>query len=95
MLSDENKRKMYDQFGHQGVDGGMGDGNYNGFGGMSAEDIFNQFTSMFGGGGQQGQDFGNDFFGFGQRQSRTAPTRGSDIEYSVNLPFMDGIKGCK
>ena len=52
MLSDDDKRARYDQFGHnmgpQGFGGGTG-GFYSG-GGMSMEDIFSQFGDIFGGG---------------------------------------------
>ena len=50
VLSDEEKRSRYDQYGHAGLNSGGG-----GFGGFSsAEDIFSQFGDIFG-----------DFFGFG------------------------------
>src|SRR6056300_805418 len=45
VLSDENKRARYDQFGHQGMGGGFGGG-----GGMNMDDIFSQFGDIFGGG---------------------------------------------
>lgn len=46
VLSDENKRKVYDRYGKEGIDEGRGDG-----GGGGGEDIFSQ---MFGGGGRRG-----------------------------------------
>lgn len=62
VLSDEQKRGRYDQFGHAGV-GGAASGGFSG-GGMSMEDIFSQFGDIFGGhfGG-----FGG-FGGFGSSQ---------------------------
>ena len=48
VLSDSEKRSMYDRMGHQAFEGGMG-GGAGGFGGFSAEDIFNQFGDIFGG----------------------------------------------
>ncbi|MFA7493599.1 MAG: DnaJ domain-containing protein, partial [Proteiniphilum sp.] len=64
VLSDEQKRARYDQFGHAGV-GGAASGGFGG-GGMSMEDIFSQFGDIFGGhfGG-----FGG-FGGFGSQRGR-------------------------
>src|SRR6187200_433094 len=44
VLSDQNKKARYDQFGHQGNSGGFGGG-----GSMSMDDIFSQFGDIFGG----------------------------------------------
>ena len=57
VLSDPEKRKRYDKFGHQGMNGRFGGA---GGGGMSMEDIFSHFGDIFGGGGGFG-----DFFGGG------------------------------
>ena len=55
VLSDDEKRRVYDRFGHEGLKRqGFG-----GFSGASAEDIFSQFSDIFG-----------DFFGFGGRGGR-------------------------
>lgn len=88
VLSDPEKRKRYDQLGHAGVDpsysgGGMGgfSGGMGGFGDMG--DIFENI-------------FGN--FGFGGGSSRSnanAPRRGSDIQESVLINFMDACNGIK
>ena len=48
VLSDSEKRSMYDRMGHQAFEGGMG-GGAGGFGGVGAEDIFSQFGDIFGG----------------------------------------------
>ncbi|HPX06777.1 MAG TPA: DnaJ domain-containing protein, partial [Tenuifilaceae bacterium] len=45
VLSDDNKRSRYDQYGHAGVGGAAG-GGFSG-GGMSMEDIFSQFGDIF------------------------------------------------
>ena len=47
VLSDENKRARYDQFGHAGVGSSAAGGGYGG--GMSMDDIFSQFGDIFGG----------------------------------------------
>ena len=47
VLSDQNKRARYDQFGHAGVGGTASGGGFGG--GMSMEDIFSQFGDIFGG----------------------------------------------
>ena len=76
VLSDENKRKMYDQYGHAGVSSGAS-GDYGGFGGFDASefDFGDIFDSFFGGGG----GFGG-FSNFnGGTSSRTRATRGSDV----------------
>ncbi len=84
VLSDENKRSRYDQFGHAGVDGAAG-GGFGGFGGggMNMEDIFSQFGDIFGGG------FGGGFGG--SRQSRR--TKGSNLRVRVKLTLEDIAKG--
>ena len=79
VLSDPEKRQLYDRFGHQGPSqGGFGGG----FGGI--EDIFSAFADIFGGGG-------GGFPGFGGRRV----ARGDDLEIEVEIPFMDAAKGCK
>ena len=55
VLTDENKRAAYDQFGHAGVDGQTGGGGFGG-GGASFSDIFGDvFGDIFGGGGGRGR----------------------------------------
>ncbi len=94
VLSDAEKRKRYDQFGHAGVDpnfgaGQPGGGFAGGFAGnMDLNDIFETF---FGGAAGAG-GFGG--FGGGQR-SATAPRRGADIRVSMPLSFMEAAQGVK
>lgn len=82
VLSNKEKRNMYDQFGHAGVNGngqgGFG-GGYSGFGGF--EDIFGDIFDMFGGGG----------FSSGRRRNR--PQKGPDIKVQVNLTFEEAAFG--
>ena len=88
VLSDESKRKMYDQYGHAGVDGSSAAGS--GFGGFDASDFdFGDiFDSFFG---------GNGFGGFSNFNSGTSskvrPTRGSDVLMRMNLDFDEAVFG--
>ena len=93
MLSDDNKRRQYDQFGHAGVNGpgasgGAGFGGFNGAGfGFDASDLGDIFDDLFGGG-----------FGFGGSSSRSRGSRarrGSDILMQVELSFEEAIYGCE
>jgi molecular chaperone DnaJ len=88
ILSDESKRKAYDQYGHAGTAGFGGDGDpYEGFNGYSQGapfdmgDIFNTFFGGSAGG-----------FGFGGSQQQ-AQVRGSDIRYKIRLKFEETIEG--
>ncbi|CAH0992227.1 Chaperone protein DnaJ [Sinobacterium norvegicum] len=77
VLSDEQKRSAYDQYGHAGVDqqGGFGGGG----GGGDFGDIFGDvFGDMFGGGG-------------GRRQR--GPQRGSDLRYTLQIDLEQAVKG--
>ncbi|UXR68639.1 MULTISPECIES: molecular chaperone DnaJ [unclassified Staphylococcus] len=83
VLSDENKRANYDQFGHAGAQGGFGQG---GFGG--------QDFSGFGGGGFE--DIFSSFFGGAQRQrDPNAPRKGDDLQYTMTVSFEEAIFGTK
>jgi len=83
VLSDAEKRRRYDQLGHEGLRGaGMHD-----FSRMNVEDIF----SMFG-----FEDFFSGIFGGHRRSSRRAgPTRGYDLETAVELTLNDIAKGAE
>lgn len=86
VLSDENKRARYDQFGHAGV-GSAASGGFGG--GMSMDDIFSQFGDIFGGhfGG-----FGG-FGGFGSSQRGRRVNRGSDLRVKVKLTLKEILNG--
>jgi molecular chaperone DnaJ len=98
ILSDDSKRKAYDQFGHAGAQGfGSqygGDGGFGGFSGQSGYggapfdmgDLGDMFSSFFGGGFSGSSDFG--FGGNSRRQQG-----GGDISYSIKLDFMDAMEG--
>lgn len=85
ILSDDNKRARYDQFGHAGMNGGGG-GGYSGRG-MTVDDIFSQFGDIFGGhfGG-----FGG--FGGGGRSSQRV-NKGSDLRVKVKLNLSEVANG--
>jgi len=90
VLSNEDKRRQYDQFGHAGVGGAAGGGF--GGGGFSMEDIFSQFGDIFGGhfGGFSG--FGG--FGGGSRGGKRV-SRGSDIRIRVKLDLKEVAHGAE
>lgn len=86
VLSDENKRKQYDQFGHAAFQNGGGDGGFGGFGGFQGfEDI--DLSSIF------DDLFGGSMFG-GRRGSKRA-TKGEDSLLRVNLTFEEAVFGCE
>jgi len=89
VLSDDNKRAQYDQFGSAGPSSGFGGGQSAGFDGFD----FSQFTQ--GGNGQGFEfDFG-DIFGdvFGGGGNRRQAKRGHDISVDIELSFEDAIFG--
>ena len=85
ILSDDNKRQKYDQFGHAGV--GMGEAASSGFhGGMSMDDIFSNFGDIFGG---NTDPFGGIFGG--GRQSNVKKAR--DLKVNLPLDYKDIANG--
>ncbi|MNH58534.1 Chaperone protein DnaJ [compost metagenome] len=89
VLKDSAKRQRYDQFGHAGVGGSSGGGAggnpFEGFGGFGGQNVHFDF-----GDGGLGDIFGQ-FFGGGQRAQ--GPTRGRDVEASIQLTFEEAIFG--
>ena len=87
VLSDDQKRARYDQFGHE--DPTMGGGGYGGYsyggGAGGFEDIF---ETIFGGGG-----FGG--FGGGSARQNNGPVRGDDLRYNLTISFEEAVFGCK
>lgn len=78
VLSNDEKRKRYDQFGHQGTGSNRG-----GFGGnMNMEDIFDQFGDVFGG-----------FGGSGFRSSEKRVIKGSDLRVRIKLNLKEISEG--
>ncbi|MDR1357699.1 MAG: molecular chaperone DnaJ [Tannerellaceae bacterium] len=87
VLSDQQKRQRYDQFGHAGVGGASG-GDFSGD--FNVEDIFSRFGDIFEGhfnfGGFSG--FGGNTHSGGQRMNR-----GSDLRVKVKLNLSEIAKG--
>ncbi|MDD6276538.1 MAG: molecular chaperone DnaJ [Clostridia bacterium] len=83
VLSDDQKKARYDQFGHAGVDPNYGAGGAGGFG--DDFDLGDIFSSFFGGG----------FGGSGKRSNPNAPRRGEDLQTTVTISFEEAAKGCK
>ncbi|MDO5112496.1 MAG: molecular chaperone DnaJ [Clostridia bacterium] len=82
VLSDEQKRAKYDQFGHAAFDPASGGGAYDaGFGDFS--DIFSSFF-----GGASG-------FGGGGRSSRNGPMAGHDLRYNLTITFEEAAFGAR
>ena len=83
ILSDEEKRKKYDQYGHAAFDpnAGFGAGGFDGFSGFGGfGDIF---SDIFGG------------FGGATRSNPNAPRRGESVRATVNISFEEAAFGCK
>jgi len=84
VLSDPEKRRQYDQFGHAAFDGGAGGGG--GFGGFDFSGA--DFSDIFG-------DIFGDFFG-GRRSAgrdNSGPMKGSNIRTSVRITFEEAVFG--
>lgn len=84
VLSDGEKRKRYDQFGHQGMGG---NGGFSG-GGMSMEDIFSHFGDVFG----EGSPFEGFFGGGGGRGGRRV-NRGTNLRIKVKMTLEEIANG--
>ncbi|MBQ6210520.1 MAG: molecular chaperone DnaJ [Prevotella sp.] len=86
VLSDQQKRQQYDQFGFDGPNMGGGFGGF-GAGGFSMDDIFSMFGDVFGGhGGFSG------FSGFGGRGQHTQ-YRGADLRLKMRLSLQEIATG--
>ncbi|MFN3316500.1 MAG: molecular chaperone DnaJ, partial [Raineya sp.] len=86
VLSDPEKRRRYDQFGHSGM-GGAGSG-AGGFGGMDMEDIFSRFSDIFGGGSSGFESF------FGGGSSRGV-RKGSNLRIKLKLTLQEIAEGAE
>ena len=78
VLSDAQKRTVYDRFGKQGLNGAAGGGGQQG----RPEDVFRDvFGDMF-----------SELFG-GQRQARGGPGRGADLRYDYEITLEEAFRG--
>jgi len=82
VLTDENKRSRYDQYGHAGVDEQMQD--FWGRGGAQDSHAFRDFGDMFG-------DVFGDMFGFGGTGTRSG--RGADLRFNLSLTLEEAAHG--
>lgn len=94
VLSDTEKKKRYDQYGHMGVDpnfagGAGGAGAYGGFDMGDFGDLFGGFGSIFG-------NFTSGGYSSGSRaRNPNGPIRGGDVDINMFLSFEEAALGCK
>ena len=82
VLSDDNKRHQYDQFGHAAFEqGGGGAGGFD-FNGADMGDIF-------------GVIFGDLFGGGSRRRANNGPMKGANLRASVRITFEEAVFGCE
>ena len=87
VLSDPDKRRQYDQFGHAAFEGG-GAGGAGGFGGFDFSGA--DFSDIFG-------DIFGDFFGGGRRSgcANNGPMKGMNIRKGIRITFEEAVFGCE
>ncbi len=83
ILGDQQKRAVYDRYGHEGLRGGP----------QVNTDIFREFTDIFGGGGSIFEELFGDFFGGVGRRRRDV--RGADLRYDLEITFEEAVKGAE
>ena len=83
VLSDANKRKQYDQFGHNAFSNNQG--GFSGFEGFDFGNMSDIFEDILGGMG----------FSSGSRKKSNRATRGNDILYRMTIDFEEAAFGCK
>lgn len=92
VLSDPQKRKQYDQFGHAAFSGGAGGGA--GFSNFDFGDMSDIFEDLFGGLGGFG-GFSSFSSSNGSRRSSNGPRKGNDVLYRMTIDFEDAVYGTK
>ena len=86
VLSDPDKRKKYDQFGHSAFqNNGGGAGGFQGFDGFDFGDMGDIFDDILGG-------FG---FSSNSRRSANGPRKGNDVLYRMTISFDEAVHGCE
>lgn len=85
VLSDPEKRRQYDQFGHAAFEGGAGGAG--GFSNMDMDDIFGSFGDIF------GDLFGGSFGGRSRRADPNAPQKGANLRTQVRVKFEEACFG--
>jgi molecular chaperone DnaJ len=91
VLSDDQKRQAYDQFGFDGI-AGMDSGGYS--------HAFHDFSDLFSGGGFSGSGFSSFFEemmggGGSRRHDPDAPQQGDSLRYDLEISFTDAVFGSK
>lgn len=86
VLSDAEKRALYDQYGHAGVSGAAAGGfeGFGGFGGFGAGGVSDLFEEVF-----------SDFFGGAAARRRPRAQRGSDLRYHLEVAFEEAVFGAE
>ncbi len=94
ILSDDEKRKQYDEFGPEAQD--MGGRGFKYSSGFDMNDALNIFMRDFGGFGGMGSGFDDDPFSmFGGSRGRRRAARGENLEYTLTIPLEKAYKGGK
>ena len=86
ILSDEEKRKLYDQYGHEGIKNSFGQDGFTWDDFTRADDISDIFGDLFG-----------SMFGGGRRRSRSrnSPQQGESLRYDLEITLADVLNGKK
>ena len=83
VLSDSEKRRQYDQFGHAAFENGGGGG----ASGFDFGDMGDIFGDIF------GSDIFGSMFGGGRIRNNNGPRRGADIRVNVRITFAESVTG--
>ena len=80
VLTDPNKRRLYDAGGHNG----LRNSGFNGYSNVGVEEIFSNFGDIFG-----------DLFGFGRARRSSGARRGNDLRLEIHIAFEEAVFGCE